>query len=153
MDRRSIGGPLGAAALVLALAMGIAQSRPPSVAGISLGMSPEQAREAVGKADREEESLGMQFWEYTRRGMTLIWKEGSDGVQGIVVSRAGAGDVGGVRIGDAATSLREHWGTPARVRQEGRFLDFIGARWVLSAELKEGTVVEITLMAAGAANH
>ena len=152
MTRRSSWGPWGMAALALTMATGTAQSRPPSVAGVFLGMSEAQARGAVGSADRETESLGMRFWDYQRRGVTLIWKEGETGVQGIVVSRGAAGDVGGVKVGDSAVVLRKQWGTPARVRQEGRFLDFIGAGWVLSAEMKEGTIVEITLMAAGAVN-
>ncbi|HWP36035.1 MAG TPA: hypothetical protein VNL18_00635 [Gemmatimonadales bacterium] len=130
-----------------------AQVAAPSIAGISLGMTAEQTRGAVGRADRESESLGMRFWEYSRRGVTVIWKEGEAGVHGIVASRPAAGQVSGVKIGDPEVELRNTWGTPARERQSGRFLDFIGAGWVLSAELRDGKVVQITLMAAGAASH
>ncbi|HXV87199.1 MAG TPA: hypothetical protein VD793_10890, partial [Gemmatimonadales bacterium] len=135
----------------LAVALGAqTQSTAPSVAGVRLGMTVEQARRAVGRAEREGESLGMRFWEYPRKGMTVIWKEGTEGVQGIVVNSARAGAARGIKVGDSEDALRRQWGTPARDRQEGRFLDFIGAGWVLSAELKDGVVVEITLMAAAA---
>lgn len=140
------------AAAVVAL-VAHTQGAAPSVAGVALGMTVEQARGAVGRAERESESLGMRFWEYPRRGMTLIWREGNAGVQGIVVNSARAGEARGIKVGDSEEVLRRQWGTPARVRQEGRFLDFIGAGWVLSAELRQRSVVEITIMAAGAPGH
>jgi hypothetical protein len=71
-------------------------------------------------------------------------------VQGIVVRRSTAGRVRGITVGDSEVRLRNVWGSPARVRQGGRFLDFIGAGWVLSAELRDGSVVEVTIMAAAA---
>ena len=139
--------------MLLSAFAGTAQDRAPSVAGVALGMSVYQARGVVGEAERETESLGMRFWEYPRRGVTLIWKEAEGGVQGIVASRGAAGAVQGVSVGDTEPVLRQRWGHPARVRQDGRFLDFVGAGWVLSAEVKEGTIVEITLMAAGTSSH
>ena len=141
-------GVLGAA--LAALAVG-GQARAPAVAGVRLGMSVEQARGVVGKPELESASLGMRFWEYSRRGLTVIWKESVPGVQGLVASGPEAGAVRGVKVGDPDTVVEKEWGTPARVRQNGRFWDFTGAGWVLSAELLEHKVVEITLMAATAA--
>lgn len=93
----------------------------------------------------------MRFWDYQRRGLTVIWRDDDEGVSGIVVSRAGAGPIDGVKIGDAAIVIGERWGPPARVRGEGRFLDHFGAGWVLSAEVSEGQVVHLTLMRASTA--
>ena len=92
----------------------------------------------------------MRFWDYPGRGISVIWQEGEPSVHGVVVTRPDAGDVGGVKVGDSEATLRAVWGTPVRVRQEGRFLDFVGDRWVLSAELHDGHVVELTLMRASA---
>jgi hypothetical protein len=135
--------------LLWAAACGAAgQSAPPQLAGVSLGATPQIVRTVLGPPDRQEESLGMRFWDYERRGITLIWAEREAGVHGIVASRTEAGDVEGIRVGDREAQVRRKWGAPARVRQGGRFLDFIGATWVLSVELHRGRIVEITLMGA-----
>jgi hypothetical protein len=142
-------GALGVLAVAVAVT---AQVRAPEIAGVRLGMSVEQARGVVGKAERETASLGMRFWDYPKRGVTVIWKEDVAGVQGVVVSSRAAGAVRGVKVGDRDTVVHKEWGTPARVRQDGRFWDFTGAGWVLSAEIRGGVVVEVTLMAAGSIN-
>jgi hypothetical protein len=115
-------------------------------------MSQDQARRAVGKPERETTSLGMWFWDYPKCGVTVIWKEDRAGIHGVVVSSRAAGAVRGVKVGDRDAVVHEAWGTPARVRQDGRFLDLSGVGWVLSAEVRDGMVVEITLMAAGSIN-
>jgi len=120
----------------------------PDLGGIRLGSSARDVREVLGAPDRTQESIGMRFWDYGRRGITVIWREGESGVHAVVASRAAAGDVEEVRVGDSEALLRSQWGTPARTRQQGRFLDFVGAHWVLSVELREGTVVQMTLMGA-----
>jgi hypothetical protein len=51
-----------------------------------------------------------------------------------------------VRVGDSEAALRDQWGTPARIRQDGRFLDYVGDGWVFSVELRERAVGEMTLM-------
>jgi len=135
-----------ASLLVVVAAVTGGQSGPPQLAGVSLGTTPQGVRSVLGPPDRQQESLGMQFWDYEQRGITLIWREGESGVHGIVASRAEAGDVEGVRVGDRAGEMRGKLGAPARVRQGGRFLDFIGASWVLSIEVRRGRVVEITLL-------
>ena len=139
--------------MLIAALVVVTQVRAPEIAGVRLGMSVEQARGVVGKAERETASLGMRFWEYPRRGVTVIWKEDVPGVQGVVATRGSAGAVRGVKVGDAESVLHKEWGTPARVRQDGRFRDYTGAGWVLSAEIRDGMVLEITLMAAVAATQ
>jgi len=138
-----------ASLLVAAAAVTAGQDPAPQVAGVSLGSTPQSVRSVLGSPDRQQESLGLRFWDYEQRGITLIWREGESGVHGIVASRAEAGDVEGVRVGDRERELRGKLGAPARVRQGGRFLDFIGASWVLSIEVRRGRVVEITLLGTG----
>jgi hypothetical protein len=140
-------------AVTLCLALGGTQVGPPVIAGVALGLTPARVQGILGQPQRRDESLGMRFWEYPQWGVTLIWREGMPGVHGIVANSAAAGAVREVRVGDSEAVLRRRWGTPARVRQTGRFLDFVGAGWVLSAELREKKVVQITLMAAVAAAH
>jgi len=132
---------------VLLVAVGLTPQAPsPELGGIRLGSTARNVRDVLGPPDRTQESIGMRFWDYERRGITVIWREGESGVHAVVASRAAAGDVDDVRVGDSEALLRRQWGAPARTRQRGRFLDFLGARWVLSVELREGTVVQMTLM-------
>ena len=127
------------------------QDTPLRVAGIGLGTTALAVRATLGTPDLEQQSLGLRFWDYKGRGITVIWQEGDAGVRGIQLNRAVAGDVGGVKVGDSETALRKTWGSPARVRQQGRYVDFVGAEWVLSAELSQGKIAQMTLMRASAA--
>jgi hypothetical protein len=55
-----------------------------------------------------------------------------------------------VRVGDTITVLDRAWGTPSRVRQEGRYRDFAHTEWVISVELTKGRVASLTVMRARA---
>jgi hypothetical protein len=123
------------------------------VAGIALGDQPAGVLKRLGRPDREQRSLGMSFWDYERKGITLIWKDMKTGVLGIVLTKADVGAIEGVRVGDTAAAARARLGSPVRVRQEGRFLDFARRGWTLSVEVVEGRIVEITLMAASDAGQ
>jgi hypothetical protein len=135
------------ALVVLVPTIGVAQAAP-KIAGISLGDRARTVTQVLGRPAGREQSLGMAFWSYPDRGLTVIWREEDTGVHGIVVSRAEAGPVGGVRVGDADTAARDFWGLPARIRLDGRFLDYVGNGWVISVEVRDHTIVEITLLAA-----
>jgi len=134
--------------LATPLAMPSAQVKAPAVAGVTLGMTPRDVGAMLGSPDRQQTSLGMRFWEYPGRGITVIWREDAPGVNAIVVSKRGAGVVREVRVGDATQQVFASWGTPVRVRNSGRFIDFVGRGWTLSAEIANGRAVEITLLAA-----
>lgn len=127
------------------------QVPPPALGGIRLGSVAHEVRRVLGAPERMQESIGMRFWDYERRGIALIWQEGEAGVLGIVAKRAAAGAIRDVRVGDSEAVLRKEWGEPARIRQEGRFLDYVGDGWVFSVELRDGAVVEMTLMGTRAA--
>lgn len=134
--------------LATPLAMPSAQVKAPAVAGVALGMTARDVDAVLGSPDRQQTSLGMRFWEYPARGITVIWREDAPGVNAIVVSKRGAGVVREVRVGDATRQVFASWGTPVRVRNSGRFIDFVGRGWTLSAEIANGRAVEITLLAA-----
>ncbi len=125
-----------------------AQAVPPSIAGVGLGASAATVSRQLGQPNARESTLGMRFWKYETLGITLVWKEDVAGVYGIVVHKPEAGSFGGVSIGDLETALAPRWGAPGRLRQNGRFADFIGNGWVLSVEVRDGRVIEMTLLSA-----
>ena len=137
-----------AAVLAMPIVRTYSQSEAPGVAGVSLEMSREKVVSALGAPEAEEASLGMRFWEYRTRGITVIWRDDAPGVRAIVLSKRTAGDIRGVRVGDTRSAISTNWGLPVRVRGAGRFLDFAGRQWTLSAEIAKGKAVEITLLAA-----
>jgi hypothetical protein len=137
-----------AALFATPIVMSYSQSKAPGVAGVSLEMSPDAVVAALGAPEAEEASLGMRFWEYRTRGITVIWRDDAPGVRAIVLTKRNAGDIRGVSVGDTRSSIAANWGSPVRVRSAGRFLDFAGRQWTLSAEIANGKAVEITLLAA-----
>jgi len=147
---------VGPVALLLALgvaAKGSGQALPPRVAGIGIGSSAFAVRTALGKPDKEEESLGMRFWDYTQRQLTVIWTDEATGVHGLVLRGARSGALGGAAVGDSDRVLLRAWGPPTRVRQEGRFFDYVGDRWVMSAEIVAGRVVQLALLRSQPLSH
>lgn len=138
--------PRGVWLSALLLLAGPLRQGPPDLDGIRVGSSAGEVRAALGRPERTQASIGMRFWDYARRGITVVWRDGEPGVLGIVASTPAAGAIGGVRVGDSEARLFRQWGSPARARQEGRFLDFVGAQWVLSVEMRGGHVVQMTLM-------
>lgn len=124
---------------------GPAGDSPPVVGGVSVGDSAAAVRAALGQPGKRQESFGFVVWEYPERGLMLMWDREERTVRVMVLSRPAAGGVDGVRVGDAGSTLRQRWGSPARVRQDGRFLDFVRHRWTVTAELVGGVVKEITL--------
>ncbi len=121
----------------------------PRVSGVALGDSTAKVLAALGAPERRGESLGLRFWDYPRRGISLTWDKDDGRVHVIVLSTRGAGDVKRVRVGDSAATIQARWGAPARTREQGRFLDFVRHGWTCTAEMKQGLVVEITLLLMG----
>jgi len=130
----------------LALVFWVLQG-PPTVAGLWLGDPPNAVRAQLGEPERRQTSLGMDFWDYDRRGLSLIWDLDRTTLRVIVLKKSGAGVIEGLRVGDNATQVRARWGAPARARQHGRFVDFTRPQWVQTVEVRDGHVVEITVTA------
>lgn len=112
-----------------------------------LGERPSTMRARIGEPDRRQQSLGLDFWDYDRRGLSLIWDLDRPALRVIVLKTADAGAIEGIRVGDRQALLRVRWGAPTRTRQEGRFVDFTRAEWVQTVELRDGRVAEITVTA------
>ena len=121
----------------------------PRVGGVALGDSASAVLAALGNPEHRQESLGLRFWDYQRLGISLTWDKDDGRVHVIVLSKRSAGEVAGVRVGDSAATIQTRWGTPARARERGRFLDFVRHGWTCTAEMKQGIVVEITLLLVG----
>jgi len=119
----------------------------PAVAGLWLGDRPSAVRAQLGEPEHRQTSLGLDFWDYDSRGLSLIWDLDRPALRVIVLKTMAAGAIEGVRVGDRATQVRARWGAPARARQNGRFVDFPRPTWVQTAELRDGHVIEITLTA------
>lgn len=124
---------------------GASRDSPPVIGGVTVGDSAAAVPGALGAPGKRQESFGFVVWEYPERGLTLMWDRDERTVRVMVLSRPGAGAVEGVRVGNAANSLRMHWGTPARVRQDGRFLDFVRNGWSVTGEVVGGVVKAITV--------
>lgn len=116
-----------------------------SVAGVGVTDSPAAVRRALGPPDRREASLGLEFWVYGRRGVELVWDRDRWRLTTIVLRKPGSGSVEAVRVGDSTRVVRARWGAPARARQGRRYLDFVRAQWVQTVEIRDETVVEITV--------
>ncbi len=121
----------------------------PRVGGVALGDSASAVLTALGNPERRQESLGLRFWDYQLRGISLTWDKDDRRVHVIVLSKRSAGAVTGVRVGDSAATIQARWGAAARARERGRFLDFVRHGWTCTAEMKQGIVVEITLLLVG----
>jgi hypothetical protein len=121
----------------------------PRVGGLVLGDSASAVLTALGNPEHRQESLGLRFWDYPRRGISLTWDKDDGRVRVIVLSKRSTGEVVGVRVGDSAATIQARWGAPARARERGRFLDFVRHGWTCTAEMKQGIVVEITLLLVG----
>jgi hypothetical protein len=125
-------------------------SAPPRVSGTTIGDTQSDVVAALGDPDRKDDALGLQFWHYTQRQLTVLWREGEGEAHGIVVGGANAGAVDTVSVGETREAAIRAWGVPARIRQDGRYLDYVGSHWVLTLEVWHDTVVQMTLLRAGA---
>ena len=113
---------------------------------LGIGETPVQVTRTLGRPDRRQVSLGLVFWDYERRGLTLLWDENERIVRAVVLMKSSAGAVEGIAVGDSVAAMATRWGDPARIRQEGRYLDFVRPRWVQTAEVRGGRIVEITVL-------
>jgi hypothetical protein len=145
---KALYGLVSAGLVLLIVCPAHTPAQSPRISGIILGMSAEDVGGVLGAPELVEQSLGMRFWEYRSRGLTVIWRDDIPGVSAIVVSKRAAGAINGVRVGDSGRAISDNWGPPLRVRSAGRFLDFAGRAWTLSAEMANGKAIEITLLGA-----
>ena len=79
----------------------------------------------------------------------MLWRAGDARAHGIVVAGANAGALDSVKVGDTREAAIHAWGVPKRIREDGRYLDYVGSHWVLTLEVWQGTVVQMTLLRAG----
>ena len=86
---------------------------PPTVAGVPLGASRGRLDSLLGKADRLQPlGPGATALFFSARGVSVVYST-ADGAAVIYLLRRDAGDIGGVRLGDANDSVLAKWGPPS----------------------------------------
>lgn len=121
---------------------------PPAVAGLRLG-APRATVDSVLGSPESQRTLGAGVLGlgYRTRGIALVCSD-SDGLAVLYLVARGAGDIGGMRVGDAADSVRARWGDPTGI-QEGVSLYQVG-RWAIAVQL-DSTRSRVQLLGIGRA--
>ena len=135
-------------AVLVALGPPLAGQLPPRIAGVSLGDSASVVAAQLGAPDSHQELIGVVAWDYTARGLTVMWNQTDRRVRVMVLSKREGGVAEGVRVGDPVHVAKEQWGEPTRIRQDGRYWDFVRGAWAATLEIRDGNVITITLQAA-----
>ena len=114
---------------------------PPAVAGLRLG-APRAVVDSVLGRPESERSLGegVVALRYPSRGVAVIYSD-ADSVAIIYLTAREAGDIGGVRVGDAKDSVVARWGHPTTV-QDNVGLFQVG-HWVIVARIDSLSRVEL----------
>lgn len=85
---------------------------PPAVAGLHLGDLRAASDSLLGKPDETRTvGPGLELLVYRTRGIALLYPD-TDSLAATYLISPAAGDLGGVRVGDAKDSVVERWGEP-----------------------------------------
>ncbi len=88
---------------------------PPAIVGLHLGAPRAMIDSVLGKPETVKTlSPGVQVLGYGTRGIALAYSE-ADSLAVAYLGSRGAGDIGGVRVGDSMASLVARWGDPTGV--------------------------------------
>ncbi len=89
---------------------------PPTVAGLQLGLSRATIDSVLGRPETVRKlSPGVQLLGYRSRGIAVLYSD-VDNVSVIYMASRGAGDIGGIRVGDARDSVVARWGDPTGIQ-------------------------------------
>lgn len=113
----------------------------PSIDGVSLGQTEAQARAVLGPPAKTSKMSGDDVWGYAN-GLEVIANKG-DGVSIIRLHAPGAGQVGGVRVGDAAGSVLAKWGNADVVNIPAAMWNC--GVWTIEVRATGGKVTDILL--------
>jgi hypothetical protein len=115
----------------------------PSVAGVSIGDARERVEMILGKAPEVNKGGGALVLLYPERGLAIVLDQDREAAVLMLKSRA-AGELGGIRVGDARDVVLEHWGAPSVV--QGAAAMYIVGGWAVTLELgAEQQVTEISV--------
>ncbi|MHB8068920.1 MAG: hypothetical protein ACYDIC_13600 [Desulfobaccales bacterium] len=107
----------------------------PPVAGIHLGDDRQRLNAILGKPS-ETQKLGDDVWAFTyqKRGVQVLYTP-LDGAAIIYLLNRAAGDIGGVRLGDAQEDVLARWGEPSLVQGETAL--YRAGDWVVVLKLDQ----------------
>jgi len=117
---------------------------PPAVAGIRLGDDRARLEAVLGKPS-ETQKLGEDAWAFTyrKRGVQVLYTP-LDGAAIIYLQSRAAGDIGGVRLGDAREDVLARWGNPSS--GQGETALYLAGSWVVVLKLDQnGQVKQLAL--------
>ena len=105
-------------------------SRPPTIAGVTLGAVNGDVVAVLGNPPEVTTGASAALWRYPTRSLAVVLSE-RDGVVAIFLNRRDAGAVDGVAVGDSVSVARARWGTPS---SRGGAWEFARSpRWVALA--------------------
>jgi hypothetical protein len=113
----------------------------PSIDGVALGQTEQQALAILGAPAKTSKMSGDDVWDYAN-GLEVIANTG-DGVSIIRLLAPGAGSVGGVTAGDDASSVIAKWGNPDTVSVPAALWNC--GVWTLEVRATNGKVTDILL--------
>jgi hypothetical protein len=86
---------------------------PPPVGGVELGASRGRLESLLG-APSDSEQIGADLWtfKFRKKGLSAVYAQRYGAIE-VHLLRTDAGDIGGVRLDDTKTSVRNRWGPPS----------------------------------------
>lgn len=130
------GAPLVAPATVVAQRGALpwhAGDPPPAVASLRLGAPRAVIDSVLGRPQSVKKiSPGVDLLAYPSRGIAVMYSD-ADSLAVLYLASREAGDIGGIRVGDARDSVVARWGDPAET-EENVGLYAVGA-WVILVRL------------------
>ncbi len=113
---------------------------PPAVAGIHLGDDRARFESILGKPSGKQK-LGEDAWVFTYQqpGVQVIYTP-LDGVSIVYLHTPTAGDIGGVRLGDARQDVLARWGNPSSGKGETAL--YLAGTWVVVMKFDQGNKVK-----------
>lgn len=124
-------------------------SAPPTVGGVELGATRSRVLQALGSPAGGDESYGV-IWRYPARGIALVL-DAESGVRLMSLDKREAGEMDGVRVGDAFAQVRARIGEPelSAPTTAGTMHRYERGSWSLAILVREGVVITVTAQRSG----
>jgi len=114
---------------------------PPAVARLKLGAPRATIDSVLGQPESVRTvGQGVQVLGYRSRGLALMYSD-ADSLAVIYLVTREAGDIGGIRVGDAKDSVVARWGNPSSVQDNVGLYQV--SRWVIVVRIDSLSRVEL----------
>jgi thioredoxin 1 len=119
---------------------------PPAIAGLTLGAARGTIDSVLGRPETVRTlSPGVQMLGYRSHGIAVMYSE-VDSLAALYLVSRDAGEIGGIRVGDARDSVVARWGDPTAT-EDNVGLYQVG-RWVIVVRL-DSTLKRVQVLAIG----